>query len=129
MGSETSNQFVNDGGGGGLDFKGFVDGTGKLFIADTEFEFGFLFHGKFFWEEVGEDFGCFSRVGVVNDVEGNSGGFEGEEVFEVGNLTEGFEVGDLGLDGVDGGVDFIELLKFEESVAEGTFVENVEYHE
>jgi hypothetical protein len=47
----------------------------------------------------------------------------------VGNLTEGFEVGDLGLDGVDGGVDFIELLKFEESVAEGTFVENVEYHE
>lgn len=45
VGSETSDQFVNDGGGGGLDFKGFVDGTGKLFIADTEFEFGFFFHG------------------------------------------------------------------------------------
>lgn len=47
----------------------------------------------------------------------------------MGDLTEGLEVGDLGLDGVDRGVDFVELLKFEESVAKGTFIEDVEYHE
>jgi hypothetical protein len=46
----------------------------------------------------------------------------------MGNLTEGLEVGDLGLDGVDGSINFIELLKLKESVAKRTFVEDVKNH-
>jgi hypothetical protein len=46
--SETSDQFVDDSGGGSLDFEGFIDGTGEFFIADSEFKFGFFFHGQFF---------------------------------------------------------------------------------
>ncbi len=46
----------------------------------------------------------------------------------MGNLTEGLEVGDLGLDGVDGGINFIKLLKLEKSVAKRTFVEDVKNH-
>ena len=44
------------------------------------------------------------------------------------DLTEGFKVGNLRLNRVDGSVDLIELFKLEESVSDWTFVQDEEYH-
>ena len=111
-----------------MDFKGFIEGSCKLLIADTQFEFGFFLHGKLFREEVGQDFWCSSVIGGVKGVKSNGRGFEWQEILEMSDLTEGFKVGNLRLNRVDGSVDLIELFKLEESVSDWTFVQDEEYH-
>jgi hypothetical protein len=70
--SESSDKLVDNGGSGSLDFKGFIDGTGKLFVADSQFDFGLFLHGEFFAEEVDENLWCFSGIGAVDDVKSDS---------------------------------------------------------
>lgn len=111
-----------------MDFKRFVERTCQLVVADSEFDFGFLLHWQLFAQEIDENLWGFACVGAADDIEGNSRRFEGEEFLEMGDLAECLEVGDLGLDRVDRGIDLIELFEFEEGITDWTFVQNVEDH-
>ena len=48
--------------------------------------------------------------------------------FKMSNMTESIETGDLRLDGLDSGIDLIELFKFEQTIANWAFKENHENH-
>ena len=69
--SESSNKLVNNGGSGGLDFKGIIDSACELVIADSQLDFGLLLHGKLFTEEVNKNFRGFSCISAVNHIKGD----------------------------------------------------------
>ena len=58
--SESSQKFVDDCRSGGLNFEGFIDSAGELIVTDSQFNFGFFFHGELFAEEIDKDFGGFA---------------------------------------------------------------------
>ncbi len=43
-------------------------------------------------------------------------------------MTESFEISNLGLDGLNCGIDLVELFKFEQTVADWALVKNHENH-
>ena len=128
MGSETSDEFIDDGWSGGLDFKSFVDWTGKFVVADSEFNLWLLLHGKFFAQEIYQNFRGFTAVATVNGFKGSSWGLEGEELLEISDSAERLKGCNLGLDWSCAGVDLIEFVELENGVSDWIFEKNKKNH-
>lgn len=129
MGSESSDKFVDNGWSCCLNFKSFIDGSCKFVITDSQFNFGFLFHGEFFTEEIDENFRGFTSIGAADSIKSDSWWFEGEKFLQMSDFAESLEASNLWLNWVNTGIDLIELFKFEEGITDWAFEENEQDHE
>lgn len=58
--ADAPDEFSDEGRGGCLDLEGVVDGTGEIFLADSEFSFGFFLCWEVLLQEIDEFLGSFA---------------------------------------------------------------------